>query len=185
MSPIRVGVVGCGRIARAVHLPVLSGLAGATVVALADPDKSSRQSAQRLAPTATVFESHQPLIEARIADALVVCSPPDSHVPCAVAAFDAGLHVYLEKPLAPSLEEAHAAVAAWRRSGKVGMIGFNFRFHPQLLEIRERIRSGAIGRPIAVRSVFSITPHERPAWKGSLKQGGGVLLDLGSHHADI
>jgi predicted dehydrogenase len=115
----------------------------------------------------------------------VICLPPHLHAPSAIAAFEAGLHVYLEKPLAPTAEEGARVVEAWRRARTVGMMGFNFRFHPQAERIRQRIRSGDVGSPLGVRTVFSIVPHELPEWKRTRRTGGGVLLDLASHHVDL
>ncbi len=185
MRLVRLGLIGCGRIARAVHLPILQRISGAQIVALAEPIESSRVAAAELAPGASLFNSWQELIDRASIDAVVICLPPHLHAPCAIAAFSAGLHVYLEKPLAPTLAASERVIAEWQRAGTVGMIGFNFRFHPQVIDVRERIRTGAIGRPIAVRSVFSILPHTIPEWKRALNSGGGALLDLGSHHTDI
>src|SRR5205085_8530794 len=98
-------------------------------------------------------------------DAVVICAPPHLHAPAATAAFDAGLHVYLEKPIALSVDEGERLVEAWRRARRIGMIGFNFRFHPQVLRIRDRLRDGAIGTPLGVRGIVSILPHELPDWK--------------------
>ena len=185
MAPLRLGVIGCGQIARAIHLPVLRRISEARIVALAEPVDASRAAAAALAPGATAYSDYRELLNAGGLDAVVICAPPHLHAPSAIAAFDAGLHVYLEKPLAPSLADAEPAVQAWRRARTVGMIGFNFRFHPQIARIRERLRDGAIGDPLAVRAVFSILPHELPEWKRTRRTGGGVLLDLASHHIDL
>jgi predicted dehydrogenase len=185
MGPLRIGVIGCGQIARAIHLPVLRRIAEARVVAVADPSEPARTAASRLAPEARVFNDHQELLRAGGLDAAVICVPPHLHAPSAIAAFDAGLHVYLEKPLAPSLAEGALVVEAWRRAGTVGMMGFNFRFHPQVERIRQRLRDGDIGTPLGARTIFSILPHELPEWKRSRSMGGGVLLDLASHHVDL
>ena len=185
MTHLRIGVIGCGQIARAIHLPVLRRIADARVVAVADPDEAARASAARLAPGARVFTDHEELIHAGGLDAAVICVPPHLHAPAAIAAFDAGLHVYLEKPLAPSLAEGERVVEAWRRSRKVGMMGFNFRFHPQVERIRQRVRDGDVGTPLGARTVFTILPHELPEWKRVRGTGGGVLLDLASHHVDL
>ncbi|HEX7941877.1 MAG TPA: Gfo/Idh/MocA family oxidoreductase [Gemmatimonadaceae bacterium] len=185
MTPLRIGVIGCGRIARAVHLPVLGRLPGARVVALAEPDESSRSAASAIARGATAYADYADLLRAGGVDAVVICAPSHLHVPVATAAFDAGLHVYLEKPIALSVAEGERLVEAWRRARKVGMIGFNFRFHPQVVRLRERLRDGAIGTPLGVRAIFSILPHELPEWKRTRGSGGGVLLDLASHHIDL
>jgi predicted dehydrogenase len=185
MPPLRIGVIGCGQIARAIHLPALARIADARVVALAEPDDASRAAAAALAPAAARFRDDRELLDAGGLDAAVICVPPHLHAPCAIAAFDAGLHVYVEKPLAPSLTEGARVVDAWRRARKVGMMGFNFRFHPQIERIRQRIADGDIGSPLGVRSVFTILPHELPEWKRTRATGGGVLLDLASHHVDL
>jgi len=185
MPPLRIGVIGCGQIARAIHLPVLGRMPQVRIVALAEPVDASRAAAAAIAPAAKAYSDYRELLHAGGLDAVVICAPPHLHAPCAIAAFDAGLHVYLEKPLAPSLADAEPAVQAWLRAGTVGMLGFNFRFHPQIARIRERLRDGAIGDPLAVRTIFSILPHELPEWKRTRHSGGGVLLDLASHHIDL
>jgi predicted dehydrogenase len=185
MSNLRVGLLGCGQIARGVHLPVLRALPGVRVVALAEPDDASRAAAASTVPDAATFSDYRELLASPGIDAAVICLPPHLHAPSAIAAFEAGKHVYVEKPLAPSVAEGEQVVAAWKRAGTVGMIGFNFRFHPQAELIRQRVRGGEIGTLLGVRSVFSILPHTIPEWKRTRATGGGVLLDLASHHVDL
>lgn len=185
MTPLRVGVIGCGMIARAVHLPVLRSVPGTNVVALAESLDANRGAAAALAPGATCYADYRDLISSATVDAVVICLPPHLHAPSAIAAFEAGLHVYLEKPLAPSAAEAARVIAAWRVAGTIGMIGFNFRYHPQVQQIRHRLERGEIGTVLGARSVFSILPHTLPEWKRSRDQGGGALLDLASHHVDL
>jgi predicted dehydrogenase len=185
MPPLRIGLLGCGQIARAVHLPVLRGLPNVRVTAIAESNHDALAAAAATVPEATRFADYRELVRSRQIDAVVVCLPPHLHVPSAVAAFEAGLHVYLEKPLAPSALEAARVLDAWRLAGTVGMIGFNFRFHPQIERIRQLVRAGEIGTVLGVRTVFSILPHELPDWKRSRALGGGVLLDLASHHVDL
>jgi myo-inositol 2-dehydrogenase / D-chiro-inositol 1-dehydrogenase len=185
MPPLRIGLLGCGQIARGVHLPVLRRLPNVRVAAIAEADDAARAAASALVPDAACFADFGELIHSGQLDAVVICLPPHLHAPSSIAAFQAGLHVYLEKPIAPSASEAARVLEAWRLAGTVGMIGFNFRFHPQAERIRQRVRAGEIGTVLGVRSVFSILPHELPAWKRSRALGGGVLLDLASHHVDL
>ena len=185
MPPLRIGLLGCGQIARAVHLPVLRGLPNVRVAALAESNEGALAAAAVVVPDAARFPDFQSLIGSGQIDAAVVCLPPHLHAASSIAAFEAGLHVYLEKPLAPSASEGARVIDAWRRAGTVGMIGFNFRFHPQVERIRQRVRAGEIGTVLGMRSVFSILPHQIPEWKRTRALGGGVLLDLASHHVDI
>ena len=182
---IRVGIVGCGAIARAVHLPLLGRLPGVRVIALADPDDTQRGLARRLAPAAGTFADAGALLDAAAIDAVVICSPSGWHAAHAQAAVQRGLHVYLEKPLATSLAEGVQLCEAWRRAGVVGMMGFNYRFNDLLGRLRAQVRLGAVGPVVAARTTFCAPSGMLPSWKQRRETGGGVLLDLGSHHIDL
>jgi predicted dehydrogenase len=94
-------------------------------------------------------------------------------------------HLYLEKPLAATVREGQQLVDCWRESGRVGIIGFNYRFNPLLLRLRDLIKRGAVGEVVAIRTVFASAPASLPAWKTRRSTGGGALLDLGVHHLDL
>lgn len=184
-ATLRVGVVGCGAIARAVHLPLLARMPGVSVAALAEPDGAQRVLARRLAPTAAVFEDAGELLGSAPIDAVVICSPTGFHAAHARAALDRRLHVYLEKPLATSLADGILLCDAWRRAGVVGMIGFNYRFNALVGRLRAHVRTGTVGPFVAARTTFCAASAALPAWKQRRQTGGGVLLDLGSHHIDL
>jgi myo-inositol 2-dehydrogenase/D-chiro-inositol 1-dehydrogenase len=118
-------------------------------------------------------------------DAVVIALPTSLHASVASDALSAGKHVYLEKPIAAALPDAQRLVACWRESGRVGMIGFNYRFHPLYTRLRTSIGEKAIGAVVAMRTVFSAPPGPNPAWKTRRSTGGGALLDLGIHHLDL
>jgi predicted dehydrogenase len=181
---IRVGVVGCGAIARAVHLPLLAQLPGVRVAALADPVESQRASARVLAPAAAVFEDADALLRAPL-DAVVICSPTGCHAAHARAAVDRGLHIYLEKPMATSLADGVVVRDAWHGAGVVGMMGFNYRFSELTGRLRAHLQRGTVGSLVAARTTFCSGPGAIPKWKQRRESGGGVLLDLGSHHIDL
>lgn len=182
---VRLGLVGCGRIARMFHLPILHALPGASLVAVADPDPTARSLAADQAPGALAVADVEDLLERSAIDAVIVCAPTPAHADVAVTAFGAGCDVYVEKPLAAELADAQRIHAAWEASGRLGAIGFNFRFHPQVQEARRLVRDGRLGRIRAVRTVFSSPPRDLPAWKLSRGTGGGAMLDLASHHLDL
>jgi predicted dehydrogenase len=185
MSALKVGLIGCGRIAQLVHLNVLTRLPGVDLVALAEIDSAQRAQASRKAPRAIVFSSYQELLTRAEVEAVVICLPNALHAEAAVEALERGKHVYLEKPLATDLNEAQGVLAAWRRAGAVGMIGFNYRFNALYQTAKRHIQSGKLGELVGVRSVFSAAAHTLPVWQQTRQNGGGVLLDLASHHVDL
>lgn len=184
MKPVRVALLGCGQVGLTYHLPALVALPDVQVVALAEPDEGRRRAARARVPQAVATADWQEALEVGEPDAVVICLPNADHAAAGGAAFEAGRHAFVEKPIACSLAEADPLVQAWRASGKVGMAGFNYRFNPLYLDARERLREGRIGVPRVVRSTFTIPGHDLPAWKRH-GVGGGALLDLGSHHVDM
>lgn len=181
----RIGLLGCGRIARIHHLPILIRDADVELAALADGDPAALDHARATAPRARRVPDWRAALGDDSIAAVVICLPTGLHAEAARASFEAGKDVYLEKPLATTLAGAREAVAAWRASGRIGMLGFNHRYHPLVLEARAAVRAGRIGRPIAARMSSLSPPRELPAWKRRREEGGGALLDLGSHQADL
>ncbi len=182
---MNVGLIGCGRIAQLVHLQLLQRLPGVTLAALAEADPARRAEAAHRAPQARPFEDGAALIASGAVEAVVICLPSHLHAAAAEAALAAGRHVYLEKPLASTLADGQRVVAAWRAAGRVGMVGYNYRFHALYQALRREVQSGALGPLIAARTQFSTPARTLPAWKQQRATGGGVLLDLGSHHLDL
>ena len=185
LAPVALGLIGCGSIARNVHLKVLRRLPGVRVAALADPDAQRLNAAQRLVPGAAGCADYRQLLDLPHVQAVVIAAPNAHHAEMTVAALDRRKHVYLEKPIATSLAGARQILAAAQQAGTVGMMGFNYRFNPLYQETRRLIRSGRLGELVSVRSVFATASHPLPDWKQSRHSGGGVLLDLASHHVDL
>ncbi len=184
-GPVQVALLGCGRIARAIHLPVLADLRGATLTAVVDPDPSGLEAATAVAPQAKPFDTLEAMIDAGVADAVVIATPTHLHAAGATAALRAGLHVYIEKPLAANLDDGQAIVNAWEQSNRCAMMGFNYRFEPAYLALKTALENGQIGTPVGVRTQFTAATRELPAWKRQPDTGGSALLDLASHHVDM
>ena len=183
---LRVGVLGYGAIARAVHVPLLRCTPRSTLVAVADPSAAARVTAERLTPGVDVFEDFPSLIESGQVDAVIVCTPSELHGPIALEVLAAGKHLYLEKPLAIDREGAERASAAAGRSSVVSAIGFNRRFHPAFLRLRNALEAGAAGELLELRTRFcEPVAGSLPEWKRRRETGGGALLDLASHHVDL
>jgi myo-inositol 2-dehydrogenase/D-chiro-inositol 1-dehydrogenase len=182
---IRIGLLGCGRIARIHHIPILARESGVELATLADPDPGRRADARASVPRARESSDWRAVLDDDSIDAVVICLPTGLHAAAARASFEAGKDVYLEKPVAMTLDGARDAARAWRASGRIGMVGFNQRFHPLVLKARDLIREGRIGRLIAARASTLSARRELPEWKRRRAEGGGALLDLASHHADL
>ena len=185
MPPLRVGLIGCGQMGGLVHLNILRRLPQVEVVALAESDGQRRKAASRKVPRAAVFADYHELLDRSEVDAAVICLPNALHAEAAIAALRRGKHLYLEKPLAINLDDGRKLLAEWRPSGRVAMIGFNYRFSPLHQQVRRHIQAGRLGEVIAVRSVFTTPPRRTPEWKQHRASGGGALLDLASHHVDL
>ncbi len=111
--------------------------------------------------------------------------PTSLHAEASIAAMQKGMHVYLEKPIATNLEEARAIVTVWKQTRVIGMIGFNYRRNALHQSVKAIVQAGTLGRLVGVRSVFSAAPRPSPNWKSLRREGGGALMELGSHHVDL
>jgi len=182
---VRVALIGCGSLGVSVHLPILRRLPGVGVVAVADSSPAALRAAGALAPDATAFEDYRELLARDEIDAVIVAVPTHLHARVATEVFGARKHLYLEKPLAGSVAEGRQLVDCWRETGRVGIIGFNYRFSPLFLRLRDRIAREAVGEVVAVRMMFASAPATLPDWKTRRTTGGGALLDFGVHHVDL
>jgi myo-inositol 2-dehydrogenase / D-chiro-inositol 1-dehydrogenase len=184
--PIRIGLLGCGAIAREHHLPSLRGIAGAEVVAVADPDPDARARLAQLTD-APLYEQAEEVLGLTDVDAVVIATPPHTHAELAIAAARRDKHLYVEKPLATIESDAVQVLEEVRRSNVSATMGFNRRRHPLNARARQLIADGRVGRVLVARTAFCepASPSEMSAWRGSRSTGGGVLLDLGSHHFDL
>jgi predicted dehydrogenase len=187
-GPLRLGIVGCGYVADNRHLPTLSRIPEVTVVAASDRDPAALA---RVADRWGIARRHRDtddLIADPLVEAVAVLTPTGAHADVALAALDAGRHVFVEKPLALTMPDAdriadRAAVSAGRT-----MVGFNQRWHRLALQARELIRGGAVGRVQGVASTFidaRATVAGLPAWRLERAHGGGALIDKGIHHIDL
>jgi predicted dehydrogenase len=181
---VRLGIAGCGALSVGIHLPNSLNIAGLRVTAIADPDPAALRRAQHWVPDARAVSDWTELMEGDDVDAVLVALPTAFHAEAAVAVMRAGRHLYLEKPVATSLDSARSVQDAARDSDVIAMIGFNYRFNRLFAQLRAIAGDGTIGRLIAVRSCFS-TCGQSVGWRADTGGGGGVLLDLASHHADL
>jgi predicted dehydrogenase len=168
---VRLGLIGCGRIAEWGYLPALRRAQGVRLAAVADRVVSR---CAEVAPGVPSFASARELLDADVADALVLATPSRAHLADAVAATSAGVPVLIEKPPAPTARETAELVAL----RPMPYIGFNRRFEPALQELRAAARAAA-----AVR--LRLVLHRRRSSWPSHESGDPVALDLGPHLVDL
>jgi predicted dehydrogenase len=121
-------------------------------------------------------------------DAVIICTPPDSHADIAVRALEAGKHVIVEKPMAPTLADCRRMIEAARAAQRVLTVGFNHRYFPAVKEMRAAIRSGRLGELSHVRGYAGhtgLSEFKAPWMYSKDVMGGGALLDNGIHMIDL
>jgi predicted dehydrogenase len=174
----RIGILGAGWIA-ADHAAVLAKRADVEVVAVCDLDRAR---AEQLAPAgAAVYERWEELVDGEPVDALWVCLPPLHHREPTIAALRRGIHVYLEKPIARGLEDAEAIVAAAEESSAVCAVGYQWH----ATEVLDDLRAVLDGQTVSLVSGRSIGPTGTRPWFLDRAQGGGNVLERGSHQIDL
>jgi myo-inositol 2-dehydrogenase/D-chiro-inositol 1-dehydrogenase len=176
MDDLRVGLVGAGWIARE-HVATLEHLGGTQIVAVCDVEPERAKAVQG----ATAYSNWEDLLERETLDALFVCTPPLAHRGPAVAALERGVHVFLEKPIARTLEDAWAIVSAAERSPAVCAVGYQWHATSVLDDLRSAISGQEIGMVIG----RSIGPAQGRPWFLERAQGGGNILERGSHQIDL
>lgn len=189
---IRVGLVGCGFIA-AIHSRALKALAGAglvdaAVVATCDRDPTRAEAFARAHRAEVATGDLARLLEA--VDAVYVCTPTAEHLPAVQAAADAGVAVFCEKPLAPSLPEAEAVAAAVAGAGVPAQVGLVLRTSPAYGALVDLVRSGRLGRPQAAvfrdDQYFPTQGQYGSSWRADVSvAGGGTLIEHSIHDLDV
>ena len=167
MGIIGVGVMGFN------HARVLAELPYVEVVGLADPDRSQAMRVADALGCAAVAD-HKTLIGLGL-DAAVIAAPTHLHHAIALDCIAAGLHVLVEKPIAPSVEEGGQIVAAARRAGVTLMVGHVERFNPAVQSIKQAIEGEQI-LSIAITRVGPFPPR---------MSNVGVVIDLAVHDIDL
>lgn len=186
---VRIGIIGCGGIANGKHLPSLAKLDNVQVVAFCDIIESKAQEAAKEygAPGAKVYVDYKKMLDAGGFEVVHVCTPNDAHAPITIDALEAGNHVMCEKPMAKTAADARRMVEAAKRTGKKLTIGYQSRHRPDSQYLYEACRRGELGE-IYYAKAHAIRRRAVPTWGVFLdeeKQGGGPLIDIGTHALDL
>ena len=187
---LRIGIIGCGGIANQKHLPSLSKLGElCELVAFCDiiPDRATAAAAKYGTPDARCYEDYHELLQDESIDVVHVLTPNVAHSPITVAAFAAGKHVLCEKPMAHTYTDALAMVQAAEKAGKLFTIGYQNRFRDDTQTLHKACRAGDLG-DIYFAKAHAVRRRAVPTWgvfPNKALQGGGPLIDIGTHALDI
>jgi predicted dehydrogenase len=185
---IRAAIVGFGHGGAVFHAPLLASIPDYAIAAIVTADAGRRERAARDYPMASIVASADELwTRADDLDLVVVASPNRSHVPHAIAALDAGLHVVVDKPLATTGADVRRLIAEARRRDRLLTVFHNRRWDGDFLTVRRLLAEGALGDVWRFESRFERwRPTPRDGWResGDPAEGGGLLFDLGSHLID-
>ncbi|MBD2864271.1 MULTISPECIES: Gfo/Idh/MocA family protein [Paenibacillus] len=186
---LRIGIIGTGGIANGKHMPGLAKVKNAEMVAFCDIVEERAQEAAKKygAEGAKVYTDYRQLLEDKTIDVVHVCTPNDSHAEISIAAMEADKHVMCEKPMAKTAEGARRMVETAKRTGKKLTIGYNNRYRPDSLHMKQVAESGQLGE-IYYAKALAIRRRAVPTWGVFLdeeKQGGGPLIDIGTHALDL
>ena len=182
MKKIKLGVIGTGRIGK-VHIATLvQSVPQAEVAAIADIDLKSANEVAKLYGIASVFSNYLDVISHPEVEAVVICSPTDTHARYIVDAARAGKHIFCEKPVDLSLEIIKGALESVASAGIKLMVGFNRRFDPNFLKIRQLVVDGKIGDPHILK-ITSRDPAPPPAKYSAVS--GGMFMDMTIHDFDM
>ena len=180
VAPLRIGIIGVGRIGRMHAGLIAHQVPGAALGAVYDVhEPAARGVAAALGVPAAA--SVQELLDAKL-DAVAICSSSDTHVDLLIAAAHAGKAVFCEKPVSLDLAEVDRALGAIDAAGVPFQIGFNRRFDPAHASVREAVAAGAVGDPHLVR-ISSRDPEPPPL--EYVKSSGGLFLDMMIHDFDM
>lgn len=189
MKKVNVAIIGCGGIANGKHLPSLKKVEQVELVAFCDTDveKAGVAADEYGAAGAKVYEDYQQLLKDTSIDVVHVCTPNISHAKISIAAMNAGKHVMCEKPMAKTSVEAKQMIAAAEVTGKKLTIGYQNRFRQDSQYLRKVCQRGDLGE-VYFAKAHAIRRRAVPTWGVFLdeeKQGGGPLIDIGTHALDL
>ena len=189
---LNIGVIGCGKIAQVRHIPEYAANENCTLTAFFSPNaKRAEDMAAKYG--GKVYASAEELFADPEIDAVSICAANYAHAELSIKALEAGKHVLCEKPMAVTIEDCEAMLAAAEKAGKRLMIGQNQRLAKAHLCAKELLEQGEIGKVVSFRSSFghggpetwSISPGKDTWFFDKKRAAMGAMADLGIHKTDL
>ena len=180
--PLKLGLVGAGRIGQLHAAHLRRRLPDADLVLLTDPNLEAAEACATAHGIPGVDADHRRIVERADIQAVVICSSTDTHTRIIEDAAAAGKHIFCEKPIAADLSGIDRALAAVRHAGVILQVGFNRRFDANFARIRQAVVDGAVGTPHQVH-IVSRDPAPPPI--DYVRRSGGMFLDMTIHDFDM
>jgi len=179
MKRVRLGMIGMGLIGTA-HARTLQKVEECELVAVADVDEKYREATERIG--ATYYPDYEEMIRKENLQGTIIATPNHLHAPMGIACARHGLHLLVEKPIAPSLVEADQLVEAAKQNNVRILVGHQRRFNALVEKAREVVRGGELGKLVGVTITWALLKppqyFEGPfAWRKN-KGGGPILINL-------
>ncbi len=192
MKTVRIGLIGCGRIAPQ-HVEGYQKADGVQISALCAPrlERAYALADEYGLQDAKFFTDYRDMIaQTGVVDAVDIMTPDYLHAPITIDCAEAGLHILCEKPMALNTAEASRMYDAVKRAGVIAMVGLGYRFNPAVLIVRRFINEGRIGKISHFRARLTVSRLSNPdiplEWRQDRARGGsGALSDLGAHLVDL
>lgn len=186
VEKLKIGIIGCGGIAQCRHIPAFQNLSHlAEIVAVQDVNQTLAETVADKFAIDTVFESYEAMFEK--VDAVAICTSNKFHAEISIAALEAGVHVFCEKPMAMNQLECEQMVKAAMRADKLLAIGYHYRFTDAAITAKNTVDEGVVGDALVTR-VQALRRRKVPGWgvfTNKTLQGGGSLIDYGCHLLDL
>lgn len=182
-SPIRVCLVGAGRVAKVHANSLVNHVPDGKLAAIVDPDLDTLNATSDQFSVEKRFTSLEDALGGADFEAVVITTPTFTHADLAVTAAQSKKHILLEKPMALNLEECDGIINVTKDNGVLLQLGFMRRFDPEFVAAYKRIASGEIGTPMMVKSLTH-GPGLPPPWARDLKTSNGNLAEVNSHDWD-
>ena len=182
-KPIRICMVGGGRVGKNHSRAITRYIPGGLIVALVETMDQVREETALEFGIENQFASLEAALEKTSFDAVVITTPTPTHLPIATLAAQNKKHVFLEKPMALSIAECDAILKVVEQNSVLLQLGFMRRFDPEFVAAAQRIQAGEIGQPMMIKT-NTHGPGLPPPWARDLKTSNGMLAEVNSHDWD-
>lgn len=186
---VKIGIIGCGGIANGKHMPSLKKIKNAQMVAFCDiiEERAIKAAEEYGIEGAKVYTDYKELLKDKDIEVVHVCTPNRSHAFISIDAMEAGKHVMCEKPMAKTYKEAKKMLDTSERTGMKLTIGYQSRWRADSLYLKKMCEDGELGE-IYYGKAIALRRRAVPTWGVFLneyEQGGGPLIDIGTHALDL